>query len=455
MQADFRWFYLTALGVLVSLVSVFAAVQPAEAYGAAQTEAQSDPYAFPNVDLCCKPKPPRVPYCVRFPNAWSCVCKNDRGENPLCNRRPEEGPTLTVDCGAASYPGSRFFTSLQEAVDYARRGSTIFVRGGFPGGDCREHVHIQKSLTIVGQGPSPAIINGCVTVTGEGRPTVHLRNLQILGTTTGLNGTSCARPSAMYTGFDGRSYPQRILDDYAVSALSVAGSTVHGEGLLVRSAQAALDTEHSVVSMSRSTLAAIQGAGFSVRMDRTEATFNDVIVAGGSTGISAHMLDRHPVRFNRVDVQNARSQFGEYSKGGRALIVRVFDEGLPALLPGQSAAFTWTGGSVQGFRNAVEVGPGVLAAFNGLRIAAVRGFDIRAGAQADLSGNTIERIEEVGINVESGAGGSAIANNLSRKEGRCFCVGRDCDNDDEDIRSHHFVLRGNVCRSERSGLFGW
>lgn len=465
MQANTRWLFLATLGVLVSLVSVFAAVEPAQAYGASQTEAQSDPYAFPNVELCCKPKAPAVPFCSRYPNARRCVCKRDP-ENPICYTPDEDDDgyhggggyhrTLVVDCGATSSSRSRVFGSLQEAVDFAKPRTRILIRGGFPGGDCREHVHIQKSLTIEGDGGSPAIVNGCVTVTGEGRPTVHLRNLQILGTTTGLNGSDCSRPSARYTGFDGRSHPQRVLDDYAVSALSVAGSSVYGEGLLVRSAQAALDSEQSIVSLRRSTLASVSGAGFAVRMDLTEATLSDVTVAGGKTGISANMLDRHPVRFERVEVQSSRTQYGEYAPGGLALVVRVFDEGLPAVPLGQTAPFTWNGGAIQGFANGVEVAPGVVASFSGLRVAtAKRGFHIRAGARAELSGNTIEKFEDVGINVERGAAGSAASNNVTRKRGYCFSVGGDDANDERYIDSHHFVMRGNACNKERSGAFNW
>lgn len=466
MLEDIRWLYLASLGVLVSLVSVFAAVQPAGAYSASQTEAQSDPYAFPNVDLCCKPKAPVVSFCSRNPNARRCICRRDP-ENPICfapdndGDDDDDGPndhgrhrTLVVDCGASSHSGKRVFNSLQDAVDYARPRTKILVRGGFPGGDCREHVHIQKSLTIEGQGGSPAIVNGCVTVTGEGRQTVYLRNLQILGTTTGLTGTDCARPPARFTGFDGRSYSQSVIDDHAISALSVAGSTLHGDGLLVRSAQAALDAEQSVVSLRNSTLAAISGAGFAVRMDRTEASLTDVVVAGGVTGISAHMLDRHPVRFTRVEVQGARSQYGAHAFGSKALIVRVFDEGLPAVPFGSSSSFSWTGGGVQGFKHAVEVGPGVVASFSGLRVVAPeRGFHVRAGARAEISGNSIDRTEDVAINVERGAGGSAVSNNITRKRGYCFAVGGDEENDERDIDYDHFVMRGNSCSRERS--YGW
>lgn len=464
MQADIRWLYLAALGVLVSLVSVFAAVEPAAAYSASQTEAQSDPYAFPNVDLCCKPKPPAVPYCSRYPNARRCVCKRDP-QDPVCYgydyNDDQDAPhggwrrTLVVDCGAASYPGSRVISSLQEAVDRARDGATILVRGGFPGGDCREHVHIEKSLTIVGQGSSPAIVNGCVTVTGVRRSTVTLRNLQILGTTTGLNGTDCGRPPANFTGFDGKLYRQSVLDDHALSALSVAGSTLYGHDLLVRSAQAALDSEQSVVTINNSTLASVSGAGFAVRMDRTEANLTDVVVAGGVTGISAHMLDRHPVRFTRVEVQGARTQAGAFALGSKALVVRVFDEGLPATPFGQASPFSWTGGGIQGFKNAVEVGPGVVSSFSGLRVAAPeRGFHVRAGARADLSSNTIDRTEDAAINVERGAAGTATANNITRKRGYCFIVEGDEENDERYIDSKYFTMRGNSCRRESSGFFG-
>lgn len=463
MQADIRWLYLASLGVLVSLVSIFAAVEPAAAYSAAQTEAQSDPYAFPNVDLCCQPKPPAVPYCSRYPNARRCVCKHNP-HDPVCYGYDDEdeGPTgdwrrtLVVDCGASSHPGARVLSSLQYAVDRARDGATILVRGGFPGGDCREHVHIEKSLTIVGQGNSPAIVNGCVTVTGVRRATVTLRNLQILGTTTGLNGSDCGRPPADFTGFDGKRYKQNVLDDHALSALSVAGSTLYGHDLLVRSAQAALDSEQSVVTINNSTLASISGAGFAVRMDRTEASLTDVIVAGGVTGISAHMLDRHPVRLTRVDVQGARTQAGSFALGSTALVVRVFDEGLPAAPFGQVASFSWSGGGIQGFKNAVEIWPGVVSSFNGLRVAVPeRGFHVRAGARTDLSNNSIDRTEDVAIDVERGASGSAIANNITRKRGYCFIVEGDEENDERYIDSKHFTMRGNSCRREGSGAFGW
>lgn len=461
MQADFRWLMLASLGVLVSVVSVFAVVSPAGAYSASQTEAQSDPYAFPNVDLCCRPKPPRVPHCVRHPDAPSCICRRDP-ENPVC-REPDDGfpggwpppRRVVVDCGAQYYPDSRVFTSLQEAVDSVRPWTTIVVRGGFPGGDCREHVRIDKSLSIEGDGNAPAIVNGCVTIAGRGRPTVHLRNLQILGTTTGLNGSDCHRQSVPFTGFDGHPYELRTSGDYAISALSVAGSTLIGEGLLVRSAQAALDADQSVVTLNGGVLAANPGARFSVRLDRAEVKLSRVTVAGGSTGISAKMLDRHPMTFDDIQLQSARSQYGEYSKGDDGVVVSLVNEGLPALPAGGAALFTWNRGSVQGFENAVTFDPGVSAYFGGAKLIEPRqGFIVRAGARVELAGNTIERAKLVGIRVDGGASGQAIANNISRKDGDCFCIAGECRDDEDDIDYRRFELRGNVCRREGSGWFG-
>jgi hypothetical protein len=306
---------------------------------------------------------------------------------------------------------------------------------------------------IEGDGGAPAIVNGCVTITGPGRPTVKLRNLQILGTTTGLNGSDCQRHPVMYTGFDGRAYPQHISGDYAISALSVAGSTLYGDNLLVRSAEAALDAEQSVISLSGSTLAANPGARFSVRLERAEATLKTVTVAGGGTGIFVRMLDRHPMTFDNVQLQPARSQYGESSRGRKGVVVSVVDEGLPALPAGGTAPFTWNGGAIQGFDEAVILDSGVSAVVRRARIVQPeRGFSVRTGASVELAENTIERVNGVGISVERGALGRAVSNNVSRKGGECFCVGNDCDDDDDDIETRYFELRGNVCHREG---WGW
>jgi len=78
------------------------------------------------------------------------------------------------------------------------------VHSAFPGGGCVGNIVITKSVTIVGVGendgnavddsyrgpprsgnPITAVVDGCISIWGPGRPRVTLRDIEILGTTSG------------------------------------------------------------------------------------------------------------------------------------------------------------------------------------------------------------------------------------------------------------------------------
>ena len=82
MQAKMQWLVLAICSVILS-AAAYSVVESgsAMAYSAAQGEAMTDPYTYPNVDLCCKPKVPRVPYCRSHPDSPRC---NGGGYRPGC-----------------------------------------------------------------------------------------------------------------------------------------------------------------------------------------------------------------------------------------------------------------------------------------------------------------------------------------------------------------------------------
>lgn len=463
MQEKVRWlllagFAVVSLGAAIALV----ALPPAQAYSAAQGEAMTDPYSYPDVDLCCKPKPKSVPYCVRHPEAKRCYCKEHPEDVQECSGNSSDDPNapnapppmqdVTVDCGT-TYSGGSEFNSLQEAIDYVEWGGTISVRSGFPGGDCREHVHINKSVTIQGMEEgnrrTPVIINGCLTIAGEDRPRVVLNDVQILGTTTGLNGDTCSRERARYTGYDGRIHDQRIDGVYNVTALSVAGGTLVGNNVVVRSAAHALDADHSEIDLTNARLAARPDAEIAVSLEGSQARFSDVTVAGGLIGVRAWMMDRHPVNFDRVNIQSSRTQSGNAAAGDIGLIVEMVDEGLPALPGAEAESFTWSVGEIRGFKSGVVLGAGSNSSISNVTVHEPSfGFTVKSAATATLTGNRIERSRSIALSLERGALGRASSNAASYVDGDCFCSDGDCDEDDDDIKTGPYKLDGNSCQRE-------
>src|SRR6185436_5258346 len=108
---------------------------------------------------------------------------------------------------------------------------------------------------------------------------------------------------------------------------------------------------------------------------RTQARLQGVSVAGGRDGIIISMLDRYPVYFKDVAVLPVRTQVGGvYPSDGRlyrgksGVRVKVDYEDLPSTADHQVAMFTWTGGTVHGYRQGIDVSPGVNGNITGVTI---------------------------------------------------------------------------------------
>jgi hypothetical protein len=317
-------------------------------------------------------------------------------------------------------------------------------------------VRIEKSVMIQGENDynnrAPVIINGCLTITGTERPRVELHDVQILGTTSGLNGGTCARARARFTGFDGHSHEQDFEGPLNVSALSVAGASLVGSNVLVRSAAHALDADHSYINLTDSNLAANPDSDIAIGLERSEAVFSDVAVAGGKTGVKALMLDRHAIRFDGVKILPARTQGGTLSVGEFGLDVAMVDEGLPGLPAAEAQSFSWSKGEIRGFKNGIVLHGGTGSQISEVSVVDPRvGIAVDAYATAILDSNKVERSSSVAIKLEKGAQGRAVSNSLTCVDGECVCYGGDCDDDDEDIKSGLFKLGGNTCHRDRRG----
>ena len=503
---------------LLALTSSASAYSAAQAE--AQTEPSNDPYSFPNIELCCKPHVPRPPsYCQRFPDSPRCLCRrrhhghvhrhgddDDRdaaydgghhgdhdgdhdGDRDCRDGGGWDGSnsydSLDVDCGAA--PRSRHvYTTLQDAVDDVDPGGVIRVRSAFPGNGCVGNVVITKSVTIQGVGsyggdayrdgpgdnpyrgpgdrpdsrrPVTAVVDGCLSIWGPGRPRVVLRDIEILGTTTGY-ARDCNPAPEVNEGSTGLTPPRTRTGDNLFTALMVDGATLVGSNLSVRSAGRAFFAEHSVVEFSGGNFAAhpaYEAADAAVWLLRSQADFRGVSIAGGRDGVVISMLDRYPVSFTDVSVLPVRTQVGGvYPEDGRlyrgktGVRVKVDYEGLPSTADHDVAAFRWTGGTVHGYRQGVDVGPGVNGAITGVAIVdAKRGVHFARGAQVAFDSNKITGSQGVAVQIDPGATGRATANELSCAHGECICYGGNCDTDDGDIDAPGFALHGNVCRRER------
>ena len=397
--------------------------------------------------------------------------------------------SVEVDCGADG-DSDYVFTSLQEAVNYVEPGGVIRVRSAFPGNGCTGNVVITKDLTIQGitttsrgddhrygsrsgddayrdagddrygaRRPVAAVVDGCVSIWGAGRPRVVLRDIEILGTTSGYWKDCNARPET-HVGSSGLTAPRLRSGDNLFTALMVDGATLIGSNVSVRSAGRAFYAEHSVVQLTGGNLAAhpaYEAADAAVWLLRTQADLRGVAIAGGRDGMIVSMLDRYPVTFTDVSILPVRTQVGGvYPEDGRlyrgktGVRVTVDYENLPSTDYHDLASFRWSGGTVHGYRQGIDLGPGVNAAITGVSIVDTkRGVHIARGAQAAFDSNKIAGSESVAIQIEPGATGQASTNDVSCAHGECICYGGDCDNDESDVRAPGFLLRGNVCRRER------
>jgi parallel beta-helix repeat protein len=482
MLAKMQWLWVAVGGIAFAVIAAGVLLSSeVQAYGGAtQVNTIGDPYTYPNVGVCCKPKAPRSNggngsgSCEKAKDLEAC-CKKSPDAKGCDKERPSK---VYVDCGATyrdtsdddaddergsnrdreSDKGSSSarvdFDSLQEAVDAVADGGIVRVRSGFPGGDCRGNVRIEHDVTIEGdadrRGRGEVVVNGCVTIAGRDRPLVIMKDVVILGTTGALRGGDCRRAPSRFNGFDGRLYDEAYNGDRNLSALSVSGATLRGENVTVRSAKRAIDADHSRIELSGSNLAANPQADFAVLFERSEVELDEVSISGGKSGVRARMLDRHQVSFDSVKVMPSRSQTEGASGGDVGLSVELFDEGLPGLPAAGNESFVWSDGEIKGYATGISVDAGVNAKISGLTIAALsHGIVATDYANVLIENNRISGTSRAGIEIARKASGRAASNQVKRNGGRCFCFGSECDDDDEDIDTGRgFKFDGNSCSRE-------
>jgi hypothetical protein len=474
-----------AFGGLALTLTLLALPQRALSYSAAQAEAQTDPsndpYDFPGIQVCCHPSRPRGPaYCERFPDDPRC----EDGRWGRGGRRHGHGhghgdDVVDVDCGAGP-KARRVFTSIQEALAYVDDGGLIRVRSAFPGSGCVGNIVITKSVTIVGVGendgnavddayrgpprdgnPITAVVDGCISIWGPGRPRVTLRDLEILGTTTGYV-KDCNPIPTVNEGTTGLTPPRQRSGENLFTALMVDGGTLVGTNVSVRSAGRAFFAEHSVVEFTGGNFAAhpaYDAADAAVWLLRTQARFQGVSIAGGRDGVYISMLDRYPVIFKDVAILPVRTQVGGvYPADGRlyrgktGVRVKVDYEDLPSTADHQVAQFTWTGGTVHGYRQGIDVNPGVNGTITGVTVVDTkRAVHFARGAQISFVNNKVSGNSQVAIQIDPGAIGQASNNDITWIRGDCICYGDEC-NGERDVGIGGFELHGNVCRGNHDRI---
>ena len=470
------WSLAVAFGALALTVGLLALPQRALSYSASQAEAQTDPspdpYSFPGIEICCRPHPDG-----HRGKRWGRKGRHHGGRG----RGGDGDESVDVDCGAG--PDADVFTNLQQAVDAVEPGGLIRVRSAFPGGGCVGNVVITKSLTIVGVGensgnssddeddpyrgpsrsgnPITAVVDGCISIWGPGRPRVALRDLEILGTTTGYV-KDCNPIPRINEGTTGLTPGRQRSGENLFTALMIDGGTLVGSNVSVRSAGRAFFAEHSVVEFTGGNFAAhpaYDAADAAMWLLRTQAKLQGVSVAGGRDGIIISMLDRYPVFFKDVAVLPVRTQVGGvYPSDGRlyrgksGVRVKVDYEDLPSTADHQVAMFTWIGGTVHGYRQGIDVSPGVNGNISGVTIVDTkRAVHFARGAQVQFANNKITGNQQVGIQIDPGAIGQASNNDVTWARGDCICFGDECSERSSDVDAGGFVLHGNVCRAGAGG----
>lgn len=478
------WSLAAALCGLALTLTLLALPKPALSYSAAQAEAQtdpsSDPYDFPGIQVCCRQQRSHGPaYCERYPDDPRCDDdRRGRRGKRHGNGHGHGDDVVDVDCGAGP-KARRVFTSLQEAVEYVDEGGLIRVRSAFPGNGCVGNVVITKSVTIVGIGenggesadgddayrgpprsgrPITAVVDGCISIWGPGRPRVSLRDLEILGTTSGYV-KDCNPVPTINVGTTGLTPPRQRSGENLFTALMVDGGILTGSNVSVRSAGRAFYAEHSVVEITGGNFAAhpaYDAADAAMWLLRTQARLEGVSIAGGRDGVVISMLDRYPVTFKDVAILPVRTQVGgvypadgRLYRGNTGIRIKVDYEDLPSTADHEVAQFNWTGGTVHGYRQGIDVGPGVNGAINGLTIVDTkRAAHFARGAQLAFTNNKITGNQHVGIQIDPGAIGQASNNDVTWIRGDCICYGDEC-NGEHDTVVGGFELHGNVCRSDR------
>jgi hypothetical protein len=425
---------LSAAALMMAAVFFAASSETAQAYSGAQAEAQSDPYAFPNIDLCCEKKK------VHRPKRKHGDGGHGNGDSDSDDDEPDyKHGSVRVSCGE---PRRYSYSSIREALDHVGEGGRIRVHPGaacdisgltiddgvliesddyaygaraqLVGRDCAIVAPSYGSSTVTFRGVD---VDGCVIVR-HGRLAFHEVNLSSRGTgdAVRLNGGS-------FTSTD---------------------STIRARGTAVNAVNGIS------VALSGGGFASGARAETVVVLNVDGASVTNTLIKGGLVGVRIGMTGRHSVNFNRVQVlRGEASEIYQIGPGQAGILVGGAAPGddLPSLpsLPG--TAFTIEGGVIAGYGDALVFGPGTRGAAKGVNIAHPgRGIVVAAGAAVDLRENRISHAKRVGIDLESGAAGAASFNDIQCDNGSCVCYGGDCTSrSDRDFGRGAFRMSGTRC----------
>ena len=393
--------------------------ETASAYSGAQAEAQSDPYAFPNIELCCKKKKTyrRRGHGNGYGNGnggpW--YPPGDDGPNGQPN-----GRWVRVSCGE---PAPYSYSSIEEALERAGEGGHIRVR---PGAACdisglviEQGVVIESDDNGYGGGRAELRARDCATVAPSyGSSLVSFRGVDIDGCVIVQNGR---------LDFNEVNLASRGTGD----AVRLNGGSFSSTDSTIRARGTALNAVRGLtVSLTGGGFASGAKAESVVQLSVDGANLQNTLIKGGLVGVRIGMTGRYPVAFNRVQVlRGEANEIYQIGPGQAGILVGGPAPGddLPTLpsLPGTS--FTIEGGVIAGFADGLVFAPGTRGAAKGVNISHPgRGIVVGPGASVDLRDNRITRVKRTGIDLARGAVGSATLNDIQCDNGSCVCYGGEC-----------------------------
>jgi hypothetical protein len=427
---------LTAAVIAAAGTLIAATSETALAYSGSQAEAQSDPYAFPNIDLCCEKKKP-----AHRPK------RRHNGGHGHPHPNPDNGDydhgysrnAVRVSCGA---PQPYSYSSIREALEHVREGGRIRVR---PGAACDiSGLVIDEGILIetddYAYGARAQLVGrDCASVApGYGHSTVTFRGVDIDG---------CLIVNQGRLAFHEVNLASRGTGD----AVRLNGGSFTSTDSTVRARGTAVNAVNGgMVSITGGGFASGARAETVVALNVDGANVANTMIKGGLVGVRVGMTGRSPVTFSRVQVlRGEANEMYQIGPGQAGILVGGPGPGddLPSLpsLPG--TAFTIEGGAIAGFGDGLVFAPGTRGAAKGVNIAHVgRGIVVAAAASVDLRENRMTRIKRTGIDLESGATGVASFNDIQCDNGSCVCYGGDCTSrSDRDFGRGAFRMSGTRC----------
>lgn len=403
---------LAAAAALSASLGLTAGSAAARGYQGAQAEAQldgqRDPYSFPNIQLCCEPKPAHKPHRP----GWG----YPPGDGGVASPR-----SVLVNCAVPTSRAS--FGTVREALDYLKGG---------PG-----------QISVVPGAPcdvSGLSFGGGVVVTSSNYS---------YGTRAKLVGGSCAqvqaagtRGPATFGGIDMDACINVRSGEVNLEEVNLAwrgqdsAILVTNGGLTMRrSTVRAKDAAVYAVSAGRvwineSRLATTQSGPFVVRMNASNINLSGVLVKGAKAGVvvdgardALQIVGVNVVRSEPEDPYPATApgDFGMLVGGGQAL------NDLPWLSGLEARRIVIKGVTVSGYSTGLSLGAGASVLVEDTSVnGAGYGIRVAPGAYVTLRNNKVNGSQIVAIDLQAGARGEADRNSLRCQSGQCVCYGGDC-----------------------------